>query len=99
MRLAAFATAAVSFAAAFLSKSWQVAAALGPVCCFLCFLYGYVKGLEDKRIQFLKLMEAKSVAPGRCTIPPSGWWCSRKPGHEGPCAAREFEQSNFRPGK
>lgn len=21
-------------------------------------------------------------------VPPPGWWCSRTPGHEGPCAAR-----------
>lgn len=24
-----------------------------------------------------------------CKIPPEGWRCSREPGHEGPCAARE----------
>lgn len=24
-----------------------------------------------------------------CTLPPPGWWCSREPGHDGPCAARE----------
>jgi hypothetical protein len=23
-----------------------------------------------------------------CEVPPDGWWCSREPGHEGPCAAR-----------
>lgn len=23
-----------------------------------------------------------------CKLPPAGWWCSRAPGHEGPCAAR-----------
>jgi hypothetical protein len=23
-----------------------------------------------------------------CKVPPPGWWCSRDPGHEGPCAAR-----------
>jgi hypothetical protein len=23
-----------------------------------------------------------------CHRPPPGWWCSRDPGHEGPCAAR-----------
>ena len=22
-----------------------------------------------------------------CTIPPKGWRCTRRPGHEGPCAA------------
>ena len=27
--------------------------------------------------------------PERCDIPPTGWWCSRMPGHEGPCAARK----------
>jgi hypothetical protein len=24
---------------------------------------------------------------GPCTIPPAGWYCTRTPGHEGPCAA------------
>ena len=24
----------------------------------------------------------------RCQVPPEGWWCSREPGHDGPCAAR-----------
>lgn len=24
-----------------------------------------------------------------CTLPPVGWYCSREPGHEGPCAARQ----------
>jgi hypothetical protein len=23
-----------------------------------------------------------------CTLPPPHWYCSRKPGHDGPCAAR-----------
>lgn len=23
-----------------------------------------------------------------CNVPPAGWWCSREPNHEGPCAAR-----------
>lgn len=27
-------------------------------------------------------------AGSRCEVPPEGWWCSREPGHEGPCAAR-----------
>jgi hypothetical protein len=26
-----------------------------------------------------------------CDIPPAGWECSRKPGHEGPCAASEAQ--------
>ena len=25
--------------------------------------------------------------PAECTIPPAGWRCTRKPGHDGPCAA------------
>jgi hypothetical protein len=25
----------------------------------------------------------------RCEVPPAGWWCSRVPVHDGPCAARE----------
>jgi hypothetical protein len=23
-----------------------------------------------------------------CARPPQGWWCSREPNHDGPCAAR-----------
>jgi len=23
----------------------------------------------------------------RCQLPPAGWFCTREPGHEGPCAA------------
>jgi hypothetical protein len=26
-----------------------------------------------------------------CTIPPTGWRCTRAPGHEGPCAAVRIE--------
>jgi hypothetical protein len=26
----------------------------------------------------------------RCERPPEGWECSREPGHEGPCAARQI---------
>jgi hypothetical protein len=22
-----------------------------------------------------------------CTVPPEGWYCTREPGHDGPCAA------------
>jgi hypothetical protein len=34
--------------------------------------------------------ETKSGA--NCTLPPEGWWCSRKPGHKGPCAARKCKE-------
>lgn len=27
---------------------------------------------------------------GTCQVPPEGWFCTREPGHEGPCAAREL---------
>lgn len=30
----------------------------------------------------------EKVADQGCRVPPEGWWCSREPGHEGPCAAR-----------
>lgn len=26
-----------------------------------------------------------------CKLPPSGWYCSREPGHQGPCAARQVQ--------
>ena len=26
-----------------------------------------------------------------CTLPPEGWWCSREPGHEGPCSGRPYQ--------
>lgn len=26
--------------------------------------------------------------PSNCQVPPPGWYCSRVPGHDGPCAAR-----------
>ena len=28
-----------------------------------------------------------------CKLPPEGWYCSRKPHHEGPCAARATERT------
>lgn len=27
-----------------------------------------------------------------CNVPPTGWWCSREPNHEGPCAARPLNE-------
>jgi hypothetical protein len=30
-----------------------------------------------------------------CDLAPAGWWCSREPGHEGPCAAREIERKPY----
>jgi len=33
-------------------------------------------------------------ASGACTVPPTGWWCSRPKGHEGPCAAIPIDGEN-----
>jgi hypothetical protein len=32
-----------------------------------------------------------------CGKPPEGWWCSRTPGHKGPCAARVENTEAFDP--
>lgn len=32
-----------------------------------------------------------------CGIPPAGWFCSRMPGHEGPCAAYPIKDSQTTP--
>lgn len=45
------------------------------------------------QIAKLKRLEAAATDPGApvdqgCKVPPAGWWCSREPGHDGPCAAR-----------
>ena len=36
-------------------------------------------------------MKADSVQEDACHAPPLGWRCTRKAGHEGPCAAVEYE--------
>jgi hypothetical protein len=33
----------------------------------------------------------EAVREQMCQLPPDGWWCSREPGHEGPCAARPIQ--------
>lgn len=30
-------------------------------------------------------------SPLDCSIPPAGWYCTRKLGHDGPCAARPLD--------
>lgn len=37
-------------------------------------------------------MTEPSRSEVECEVPPPGWWCSRTPGHDGPCAAREIDQ-------
>lgn len=34
-----------------------------------------------------KARSALNSAPAFCTVPPIGWYCTRAPGHDGPCAA------------
>lgn len=29
--------------------------------------------------------------PKRCEVPPQGWYCTRKAGHDGPCAALPYD--------
>jgi len=33
-----------------------------------------------------------------CNRPPPGWWCSREPDHDGPCAARPVPPKPKPPG-
>jgi transposase-like protein len=52
---------------------------------------------EQARSRFDRSMEAMKP----CSIPPEGWYCTRKAGHEGPCAAKprnkEFLASKPKP--
>ena len=41
--------------------------------------------VERPRVEWMHLF-----APV-CTIPPEGWRCTRKPGHDGPCAAHSIQ--------
>jgi len=40
-------------------------------------------------VEFATLPAERLLTGQGCELPPEGWWCSREPGHEGPCAARE----------
>lgn len=41
--------------------------------------------------------EMTRAAPGvqRCTRPPAGWYCTREPGHDGPCPARPVDGATY----
>lgn len=45
--------------------------------------------LEQDREKLRQAMAARGSQPPDlgCQQPPDGWYCSREPGHEGPCAA------------
>lgn len=51
----------------------------------------YIKLSSGRRIRFETLIAdapySEYLRTQRCSVPPKGWWCSREPGHEGPCAA------------
>ena len=49
---------------------------------------------DDRRLidsALAELAQADSVQEDACHAPPLGWRCTRKAGHEGPCAAVEYE--------
>lgn len=46
----------------------------------------WLDGVEPNPELFKKNESPVSV----CDIPPPGWYCTRKPGHDGPCAAIEL---------
>lgn len=35
----------------------------------------------------VETLQSKRSSNNGCQLPPPGWWCSREPGHDGPCAA------------
>jgi hypothetical protein len=37
-------------------------------------------------------IEERVNLPVTCDRPPSGWWCSREPGHEGSCPTRPWKK-------
>lgn len=42
----------------------------------------------------LHLTQCKFTPPRQtCRVPPSGWYCTRQAGHEGPCAALPSSES------
>lgn len=57
--------------------------------------FGPADGLDEKihyAHEWLQRYDAEQAAPANyCTVPPSGWICTRPPGHDGPCAAHATE--------
>ncbi len=52
----------------------------------------YTDLMEDSRVRLIverPRSEWRHLFEGACTIPPAGWYCTRTPGHDGPCAAHE----------
>jgi len=42
---------------------------------------------EDRQLVARAMERLRKGAAGECRLPPAGWHCTRKPGHDGPCAA------------
>jgi len=40
---------------------------------------------------------ASEATQTACTVPPEGWYCTRAPGHDGPCAAWPVAQQDAAP--
>jgi hypothetical protein len=51
--------------------------------------FGKVKHLKRRLDEAIDYDDSQKHRDQGCDFPPTGWWCSRQPGHEGPCAARE----------
>lgn len=55
---------------------------------------GFLLALEAARVLWYeshgyKVIDPEPLPPDLgCPLPPPGWYCSREPGHEGPCPAR-----------
>jgi hypothetical protein len=45
-------------------------------------------GAYNEQPDLLEESEDMAAHDQGCTLPPPGWWCSREPGHDNPCAAR-----------
>lgn len=70
------------------------------------FVLGYVKRLEAQQAEpepvaererwreaFMAGYQAAEDDAAVCRLPPTGWHCTRKAGHEGPCAAVETDDA------
>lgn len=54
---------------------------------FLAAGIGVFYNFVQRQIDIEKA-DADEILGQGCEVPPPGWWCSREPGHDGPCAAR-----------
>jgi hypothetical protein len=62
-----------------------------------CFIVGCESAGDDVTSSYAELRWTNSLLKmdleSECIAPPNGWTCSRKSGHEGPCAAIQKEES------